>query len=91
MCVTDKKAECVMIVNPCFVVTLATFVAFAVASLVPPASAAEPPAVSSRKAVRIAPALKKPAAPVRMRVAWRSDLLPSGGRGYALLGVGFGF
>jgi hypothetical protein len=89
--VTEQKAECVMIVNPRFIIVLATFVAFAIASVVPPASAAELPVVSSPKAVRIAPALKKPAAPIRVRVAWRSDLLPSGGRGYALLGVGFGF
>ena len=80
-----------MIVNPRFISILATLVAFAVASLVPPALAAEPPAVSSRKAVRIAPAFKKPATPMRIRVASRSDLVPSGARGYALLGVGFGF
>jgi hypothetical protein len=92
MRVTEQKAECIMIINPRFIIVLATFVAFAIASVVPPASAAELPVVSSPKAVRIAPALKKPAAPIRVRVAWwRSDLLPSGGRGYALLGVGFGF
>jgi hypothetical protein len=91
MRVTEQKAKCIMIINPRFIIVLATFVAFAIASVVPPASAAELPVVSSPKAVRIAPALKKPAAPIRVRVAWRSDLLPSGGRSYALLGVGFGF
>jgi hypothetical protein len=81
-----------MIINFRFIVVPATFVAFAIASLVPPASAAELPGISSPpKAVRIVPAVKKPAAPIRIRLASRSDFLPSFWRGYALLGVGFGF
>jgi hypothetical protein len=80
-----------MIVIPRFIIVLATFVAFALASLGSPASAADPSEGPIRKAVRTAPALKKPPALFRTRVASRSDLAPSGGRVYVLLGVGFGF
>jgi hypothetical protein len=82
-----------MIVNPRLVVSLVTSVAFAVAGLMPLASAAELPAVSAHKAVSIAP---KRAARARLKVPLRSDLLASFGscshlgcRGYLVLGVAF--
>jgi hypothetical protein len=83
-------------INNRLIVTLVTAGAFAVAGLIPLASATEPPAVAPRKTVRMAP-LKKPVQAL-IRLASRSgaELLPGFGRchhmgcrGYFLVGIGY--
>ena len=70
---------------------LAVAAVLAVAAPMPSVSAAEGPEPSARgKPVRVAPAVRKPATPARVRIASGVGV-PQGVRPHSLIGVGFGF
>ena len=63
-----------------------------VATVIPPAYAAELQVAPGRQVARVAPAPMKTATPAPVKVAARFEPLPNAGRsGYSLVGVGFGF
>ena len=75
-----------------FICRLLIAAVLTVATVIPPAYAAELQVAPARQVARVAPAPMKTATPAPVKVAARFEPLPNAGRsGYSLVGVGFGF
>ena len=75
-----------------FICRLPIAAVLTVATVIPPAYAAELQVAPARQVARVAPAPKKAAAPAPLELAARFEPLPNAdSSGYSLVGVGFGF
>ena len=87
MAIVKMERASMMLIRRLLIATALT-----VATIIPPAYAAELEVAPTRQVVRVAPAPKKTAAPAPVELAARFEPLPNAdSSGYSLVGVGFGF